>query len=134
MEITRTSLLSGVTRTRDLPISSEQWAAFNSGAHIQNALSHLSDGDREFILTGSTEEEWDAEFKEIGECSQCGEPVTQSDVDAEALKKTGEITCHSCLAEVEGDGCCPGCGACPGFTGADCDETCEWATTGGGAA
>ena len=34
----------------------------------------------------------------------------------------------------EDDGCCPGCGACPGFTGVDCDETCEWATTGGGAA
>lgn len=31
----------------------------------------------------------------------------------------------------EDDGCCPGCGACPGFTGVDCDETCEWATIGG---
>lgn len=31
----------------------------------------------------------------------------------------------------EDDDCCPGCGACPGFTGVECDETCEWATTGG---
>lgn len=27
----------------------------------------------------------------------------------------------------EADSCCPGCGACPGFTGVECDETCEWA-------
>jgi hypothetical protein len=45
---------------------------------------------------------------------------------------------HACCDdpedEGEDDGCCPGCGACPGFTGVECDETCEWATTGGGAA
>jgi len=99
MEITRTSLLSGITRTRDLPITPQQWAAYTAGAHIQNAIPTLSEGDREFILTGSTEEEWDAEFKEIGECSRCGEPVTQSDIDVEAFEKHGEITCQSCLAE-----------------------------------
>jgi hypothetical protein len=37
------------------------------------------------------------------------------------------------LVDDQEDGdCCPGCGACPGFTGVDCDETCEWATTGPG--
>lgn len=93
MEITRTSLLSGETRTRDLPITPEQWAAFEAGQHIQQALAHLSDGDREFILTGSTEEEWDEEFAEDD--------------------------------EDEDDGCCPACGAAPGFSGVECEVCAE---------
>jgi hypothetical protein len=64
MQITRTSVLSGITRTRDLPITDDQWKAFCGGLHIQRALHNLSDGDREFILSGSTEEEWDEEFAE----------------------------------------------------------------------
>lgn len=24
------------------------------------------------------------------------------------------------------DGCCPECGACPGFIGAECDGLCDW--------
>ena len=45
MDITRKSLISGITRTRSLDITSEQWAAFDGGAHIQNAMPHLTDGD-----------------------------------------------------------------------------------------
>jgi len=73
MEITRKSLLSGITRTRELPITAEQWARFEAGDHIQKALAHLSESDREFILTGSTDEEWDDEFGEDDEdCPHCG--------------------------------------------------------------
>lgn len=64
MEITRTSIVSGITRTRDLAITPEQWASFEAGAHIQHALGNLSESDREFILSGCTDEEWDAEFSD----------------------------------------------------------------------
>lgn len=70
-------------------------------------------------------------------CEDCGEPTDMTDVNVEAFEVTGRLICAECFAELhegeEGD-CCPGCGACPGFTGVECDETCEWATTGGGAA
>ena len=64
MLITRKSVFSGKEHTKDLPITDEQWAAYNSGTVIQKALPHLSADDREFILTGSTPEEWDEMFGE----------------------------------------------------------------------
>lgn len=76
-------------------------------------------------------------------CPRCrvAEPNTSRAV--EVYEVTGEAVCDDCadavLEEFEADedsadDCCPGCGACPGFTGVECDETCEWATTGPGAA
>lgn len=64
MTITRTSNLSGVTRTRDLPVTEDQMARFQSGvATIQDIFPQLSPSDREFIKTGITDEEWDAAFQ-----------------------------------------------------------------------
>lgn len=62
MIITRTSAMTGITRTMDLPITPAQFEQWQSGAMIQDALSNLSSDDREFILNGITKEEWDAEF------------------------------------------------------------------------
>jgi hypothetical protein len=64
MMITRRSVLTGIVRTKDLPVTEEQMAAWNKGAFIQDAMPQLSAGDREFILTGITNEEWDDEFRE----------------------------------------------------------------------
>jgi hypothetical protein len=58
MEITRTSMYSGITRSRLLDITEEQLAAYRDGVLIQNAFPHLSDDDREFFLTGITRNEW----------------------------------------------------------------------------
>lgn len=69
-------------------------------------------------------------------CEDCGEPMDMTDLQVEAFEVTGRLICSDCFDELhedEDDDCCPGCGACPGFIGAECDETCEWATTGGGA-
>lgn len=64
MTITRTSQLSGITRTRDLQVTEEQMARFQSvEATIQDIFPQLSPSDREFIKTGITDEEWDALFK-----------------------------------------------------------------------
>jgi hypothetical protein len=64
MLITRKSAISGITRTRDLPITEEQMSNWQNGMLIQEAFPHLSPGDREFILTGSTNEEWDDLFSD----------------------------------------------------------------------
>lgn len=57
-----------------------------------------------------------------------------TDDDRAQLARDLQQTAEDAISDLEPEDCCPGCGACPGFTGADCDETCEWATTGGGAA
>ena len=58
MEITRTSLWSGVTRTRDLNITAEQLAQWQRGMLLQDAMPQLSVAEREFFMTGMTQEEW----------------------------------------------------------------------------
>lgn len=70
-------------------------------------------------------------------CGECGAFMDATEISVEAFEKTGKVLCEECAEEALEDDdneCCPGCGACPGFTGVECDETCEWATTGGGAA
>ncbi|GGA64608.1 hypothetical protein [Pelagibacterium lentulum] len=62
MKIKRTSMLSGKERTMDLPVTDEQFAKFEAGALIQDAFPNLTDSQREFILTGSTDDEWDEAF------------------------------------------------------------------------
>lgn len=60
--ITRKSLATGVTRTRELNITQAQIDAYLNGALIQNAFPQLNADDREFFKTGITSEEWDAMF------------------------------------------------------------------------
>lgn len=62
MQITRKSQLTGKTRTREIDVTPEQLEAWKAGALIQNAMPHLSDDDREFLMTGTTAEEWDSIF------------------------------------------------------------------------
>ena len=63
MIITRISELSGAVRSRDLPVTEEQLAIFESGeSHIQDIFPQLSAADREFIKTGVIDEEWDSIF------------------------------------------------------------------------
>jgi hypothetical protein len=65
MLVTRTSNVTGVTRTLDLPVTEEQLAAHKSGTHAQNAFPDLSADLREFIISGITPEEWDKLFKDL---------------------------------------------------------------------
>lgn len=58
MLITRTSQVSGVQRTLDINITAKQLMAWKLGAKIQDVMPHISSNEREFILTGITEEEW----------------------------------------------------------------------------
>jgi hypothetical protein len=56
----RTSILSGITRTKEFDVTEEQYNAWKCGALIQNVMPHLSDDEREFLISGATAEEWEA--------------------------------------------------------------------------
>lgn len=59
MKITKKSILTGKTRTMDLPITEAQYARYVDGADlIQNILPHLTSSQREFLMTGITDDEW----------------------------------------------------------------------------
>lgn len=59
MKFTRISVITGKTRTLDLPVTPDQLKAYQDGELIQRAMPHLTPSQREFILTGCTDEEWD---------------------------------------------------------------------------
>jgi hypothetical protein len=59
MRITRTSRITGITRTQNLSITEEQYEDFRNGKLVQEAMPHLSPADREFIISGVTQDEWD---------------------------------------------------------------------------
>lgn len=60
MKITRTNPFNGEINTVDIDVTDEQVQAYMDGALIQNAFPQLTAGEREFILTGITEECWEA--------------------------------------------------------------------------
>lgn len=62
MQVTRTSIFSGITRTIELPITQSMVETYNRGALIQDAFPHLTNDQREFYKTGVTQEEWNDVF------------------------------------------------------------------------
>lgn len=60
MLITKTSIMSGLTRTRDIPVTKDQLYAWSQGQLIQDVMPDVSSEDREFLMTGITPEEWNA--------------------------------------------------------------------------
>ena len=57
------SQLTGRTNKMDLPVTPEQIREWQtSRTLIQNAFPQLTPDQREFLLTGSTPEEWDSIF------------------------------------------------------------------------
>jgi hypothetical protein len=64
MLITRKSLISGNINTMSLPITEEQYNAWEQGTLVQVAMPHLSPDEREFVMTGITPEEWADNFGE----------------------------------------------------------------------
>lgn len=60
MIITRTSVLTGKTRSLEIPVTVEQMQAFEAGALIQRVMPEITADQREFILNGITADEWSA--------------------------------------------------------------------------
>jgi hypothetical protein len=63
MRVTRTSRITGITRTKELDITLEQYESFRDGKLIQEAMPHLSADEREFVISGVTQDEWDKYIK-----------------------------------------------------------------------
>lgn len=65
MQITRKSIVSGKERTLDINITEDQLKRWENGEGlIQNIMPNITPDEREFILTGITNDEWDETFKE----------------------------------------------------------------------
>lgn len=64
MKITKRSMITGKVRTREIDITPEQITNWKDGMLIQHAFPNLSNNDREFIMTGITEEEWNETMSE----------------------------------------------------------------------
>lgn len=63
MLITRTSPLTGRDNTREIDVTPEQLSRWQGGSGlIQDVMPHLSADDREFLISGSTPEDWATMF------------------------------------------------------------------------
>ena len=71
MLVTRVSQLTGVEHTLDLPVTQDQMDEFNAPRHqrryVQDIFPNLSASQREFLLTGMTDDEWDVMFGDVDE-------------------------------------------------------------------
>lgn len=64
MKIERTSPFTGKVHVMDLPVAQEDlarcWSLSKTGTeHVQDVFPQLSAGEREFLISGITPEEWD---------------------------------------------------------------------------
>lgn len=62
MLVTRTSKWSGVTRSMELDVTEQEFIDWRNGELVQNAFPNLTASEREFIISGMTDEEWDEAF------------------------------------------------------------------------
>lgn len=68
MLVTKTSSLTGITHTLDIDVIDIQLEEISNGTNlIQRIVPNLTPGEREFLLTGITPEEWDEHFKDLEE-------------------------------------------------------------------
>lgn len=62
MLVTRTSKWSGVTRSMELDVTEQEFINWRNGELVQNAFPNLTASEREFLISGMTDEEWDEAF------------------------------------------------------------------------
>ena len=64
MLIRKRSMVTGTINTMDLPVTTKQILAWTQdySMRIQQAFPDLNAGQREFLISGTTPEEWTAAF------------------------------------------------------------------------
>jgi len=60
--LTKKSMLTGSWNQREINVTEEQINRWQAGELIQDVMPNLSADDREFLMTGSTPDEWDEVF------------------------------------------------------------------------
>ena len=64
MILARKSMLTGEVHSMELPITSKQLSTWDSGKGlIREVFPKLTSAQREFIMSGITQEEWDNAFR-----------------------------------------------------------------------
>ena len=61
-EFTKKSMMSGKMHSVKMMVDMDDYAAWQNGQLIQNAMPYLSPDEREFLMTGITKEEWNTMF------------------------------------------------------------------------
>ena len=64
MRMAITSRFTGKVNVMDLAVTDEQIRDWQNGTLIQRAMPNLTAAEREFLMTGSTPEEWEEIFGE----------------------------------------------------------------------
>lgn len=59
MKVTKISMLTGKVSTLELDITPDQVTRYMAGDFVQNVFPNLDAGEREFLITGITPDEWD---------------------------------------------------------------------------
>lgn len=65
MIVTKISPITGTVNQMDIEVDPDRyakWVAMENPPFIQHAFPELGADEREFLLTGTTPEEWDAAF------------------------------------------------------------------------
>lgn len=62
MKITRMSPMTGKKNSMEIEVTQAQLDMWKGGVLIQDAMPNLTPDEREFIMTGTTAEDWDAMF------------------------------------------------------------------------
>lgn len=62
MLVTKKSPVTKRENTMDLPITEEQLKRWRSGELVQNVFPHLTPDQREFMMSGMTNDDWKATF------------------------------------------------------------------------
>jgi hypothetical protein len=60
--LTKKSMLTGAMNQREINVTEEQVNRWQAGELIQDVMPNLSADDHEFLMTGSTPDEWDEVF------------------------------------------------------------------------
>ena len=72
VNVNRISILDGVERTLDIPLTESEfttafWAWWENGVLIQDAFPTLTASQREFLMSGITDTQWDELFSDEDE-------------------------------------------------------------------
>jgi hypothetical protein len=68
MYIKRKSAISGIERTRSIPVNPDDYIAYKSGVvNMEESMPYLTDEDRDFIISGIIPEEWEKIFETVTE-------------------------------------------------------------------
>lgn len=76
--VTKQSVLTGKETTMTLCFNEQDYQDWVDGKFIQDAMPYLTAGEREFLMTGITEAEWETAFAEPSEMDFGMEEVIES--------------------------------------------------------